>query len=230
MLSGCHLLTSWQLIQHESSMCDCFHLYTRSSSPTLLHVHRDRRDYQGRRAQDVHLDFHTAPEVWLDLASIRSFSVDPQRPWETLREGKPPLSHSSWALQCLSKWTVDKLEVETLYAALASWMLGAGTAQWIECQTRDRKVAGSTPCRSGGEIFFSRVNFMCWLLFRYPFHPRVTAVARKRSWSFCQNCRWLVTAKHACGFAIGTWCMVVWCTQNAPRRQQFHVAPPMPAL
>ena len=24
-----------------------------------------------------------------------------------------------------------------------------------------------------------------------------------------------------------TWCMVVWCTQNAPRRQQFHVAPAM---
>ena len=27
-----------------------------------------------------------------------------------------------------------------------------------------------------------------------------------------------------------TWCMVVWCTQNAPRRQQFHVAPAMSAL
>ena len=27
-----------------------------------------------------------------------------------------------------------------------------------------------------------------------------------------------------------TWCMVVWCTQNAPRWQQFHVAPAMPAL
>ena len=26
------------------------------------------------------------------------------------------------------------------------------------------------------------------------------------------------------------WCMVVWCTQNAPRWQQFHVAPAMPAL
>ena len=25
------------------------------------------------------------------------------------------------------------------------------------------------------------VNFLCWLLFRYPFHPRVTAVVRKRS-------------------------------------------------
>jgi len=36
--------------------------------------------------------------------------------------------------------------------------------------------------------------------------PHVTAVARKRSWSFCQKCRWQVTAKHAytfciCGFA-----------------------------
>ena len=27
-----------------------------------------------------------------------------------------------------------------------------------------------------------------------------------------------------------TWCMFVWCTQNALRRQQFHVAPAMPAL
>ena len=51
--------------------------------------------------------------------------------------------------------------------------------------------------RNGGRIFFSRVDFLCWLLFRYPFHPRVTAVARKRPRSFCQKCRWQVTAKHA---------------------------------
>ena len=31
--------------------------------PRLLYVHRDR-DYQGRGAQDGHLDFHTAPEFW----------------------------------------------------------------------------------------------------------------------------------------------------------------------
>ena len=30
---------------------------------------------------------------------------------------------------------------------------------------RDRKVASSNPGRSGGRIFFSRVNFVCWLLF-----------------------------------------------------------------
>ena len=27
-----------------------------------------------------------------------------------------------------------------------------------------------------------------------------------------------------------TWCMAVWGTQNVPGRQQFHVAPAMPAL
>ena len=34
-----------------------------------------------------------------------------------------------------------------------------------EHRTRDRKVASSNPGRSGGRIFFSRVNFVCWILF-----------------------------------------------------------------
>ena len=44
------------------------------------------------------------------------------------------------------------------------------------------------------------------------------------------------TAKHTCLLDIYvalrevTWCMVVWCTQNAPRWQQFLVAPAMPVL
>ena len=75
--------------------------------------------------------------------------------------------------------------------------MGVGIAQWLEHRTRDWKVAGSNPCWNGGRIFFSRVDFLCWLLFRYPFHPRVTTVARKKSRSFCQKCRWQVTAKHA---------------------------------
>ena len=29
----------------------------------LLNVQRDRTDYQGRGAQDGHVDFHTAPEL-----------------------------------------------------------------------------------------------------------------------------------------------------------------------
>ena len=38
---------------------------------------------------------------------------------------------------------------------------GVGLAQWSERRTRDRNVAGSNPCRSGGRIFFSWVNFLC---------------------------------------------------------------------
>ena len=51
------------------------------------------------------------------------------------------------------------------------WRWGMGIAQWLERRTRDWKVVGSNPCRSGGRIFFSRVDYLCWLLLRYPFHP-----------------------------------------------------------
>ena len=63
---------------------------------------------------------------------------------------------------------------------------------WLERRTRDRRVASSNPGRSSGKILFSRVNFV-WC----PFHPRVTAVARKRPRSFCQKCREQITHKHA---------------------------------
>jgi len=54
--------------------------------------------------------------------------------------------------------------------------------------------------------FDSRISFLCWLLFRYPFHPRVTAVAHKRPQSFCHKCRRQVTAKHT--YTLRMWlCM-----------------------
>ena len=40
-----------------------------------------------------------------------------------------------------------------------------GKACWLECRTHYRKVVSLNPARSGGRIFFSRVNFVCWLLF-----------------------------------------------------------------
>ena len=85
---------------------------------------------------------------------------------------------------------------------------GSGDSSVVRARTRDRKVAGSNPCWSGGIIFFSGVNFLCWLLFRYPFHPRVTAVARKRSRSFCQKRGWQVTAKHA--YTLRMWLCMRW--------------------
>ena len=105
----------------------------------------------------------------------------------------------------------------------------AGVAQWLERRTLDRKVPGSSPGRSGGRIFFSRVNFLCWPLLRYPFNPRVTAVARKRLRSFCQKCRCQVTAKHTYTLPLWLWmkwhCKLVhgWMvyTELAPIRQHF---------
>ena len=78
-------------------------------------------------------------------------------------------------------------------------------AQWLERRTRDRKVPGSSPGRSGGWIFFFRVNFLCRLLFWYPFYPRVTAIALKIPRSFHQKCKWQVTAKHKYILSMRLW-------------------------
>ena len=83
----------------------------------------------------------------------------------------------------------------------------SGDSSVVRASDSWSKVPGSSPGRSGGRIFFSRVNFLCWHLFRYPFHPRVTAVARKRSRLFYQKCRWQVTAaKHT---SMGLWKMTL---------------------
>ena len=47
----------------------------------------------------------------------------------------------------------------------AACFITARRASWFERRTRDQKVARSNPGRSGGRIFFSGVNFVCWLLF-----------------------------------------------------------------
>ena len=75
---------------------------------------------------------------------------------------------------------------------------------------------------SGRIIVFSWVNFPCWLPFWYPFHPQVTTVACKRSWTFCQKNRWQVRAKHKYTLCMWLcmewhckpWCIVAWCTHN----------------
>ena len=125
----------------------------------------------------------------------------------------------------------ERLFTTNIYYLLIFLLLtwGAWIAQWLERRTHDRKVPGSSPGRRGGRIFFSRVNFLCWLLFRYQFHPSVTAVARKRPRSFCQKCRWQVTAKDAYTLPMWLWmkwhCKLVhgWMAykEPAPKRQHF---------
>ena len=56
--------------------------------------------------------------------------------------------------------------------------------------------------------FSSPGSSFCADLFRYPFHPRVTAVARKRPRSFCQKRRWQVTAKQL--YTLRMWLCMKW--------------------
>ena len=71
---------------------------------------------------------------------------------------------------------------------------GEGIAQWLERRTRDRKVAGSSPGRSGGRT--SPGSALCAdSYFGIHSNPRVTAVARKGDRSFCQRCWWQAIVK-----------------------------------
>ena len=63
---------------------------------------------------------------------------------------------SSWDSSCSGIWSNPLLQSSLLNT-------GTGIAQWLERRTHDWKVPGSNPCRSGGRIFFSRVDFLCWL-------------------------------------------------------------------
>ena len=64
--------------------------------------------------------------------------------------------------------------------------------------TRDWKVVSSNPIRSGRKMFFSRVNFVCQLLFGARFTPVLLQWhVTNRPQSFCQKCKWQVTPKHA---------------------------------
>ena len=51
-----------------------------SHRSAMLQVHRNRTDYWGRGAQDGHLDFHTAPELWLAGQVEFNAALRPWRP------------------------------------------------------------------------------------------------------------------------------------------------------
>ena len=49
--------------------------------------------------------------------------------------------------------------------------MGSRDTLLLKHRTRDLKVASSNPGRNGGRIFFSKVNFVCWLSFDVRFTP-----------------------------------------------------------
>ena len=83
-------------------------------------------------------------------------------------------------------------------------------AYGIFCTPQEEAAASTSHCLSSettaGRKHYIPLNSVT--LFQYLFHPCVTAAACKKSWSFCQKCRWMVTAKHLC--TLRMWLCVKW--------------------
>ena len=73
---------------------------------------------------------------------------------------------------------------------------GSRDSLLVECQIRGQKVASSSPSKSSGKVFFSRVHLLCWLLLRVGYSPVLLQLHIKDP---CHSvkCRWQVTPKHA---------------------------------
>ena len=73
--------------------------------------------------------------------------------------------------------------------------LGYSSGFVIE-RSRDRVPIGVAGVLSSPGSIFNADSYL------YPFHPSVTAVARKRSWSFCHMGRSQITDKHICNLRM----------------------------
>ena len=82
----CGRVTSIVAIARMSTGPDVFRIPCKGATVSALrYVHRDLYDYKGRGAQDDHLDFHTAPELFFFIVASR-----PQKP-----SGLPGTMHES---------------------------------------------------------------------------------------------------------------------------------------
>ena len=88
-------------------------------------------------------------------SSLNSSSSDAAFPSLISRTVSVDVKHHVYLL---TYYAMKPSSVCPLSVLSTTW--GAGIAQWLERRTRDRKVPGSNPARSGGRIFFSRVNFL----------------------------------------------------------------------
>ena len=58
-------------------------------------TYRDHNDYEGRAAQDGHLDFHTAPELWMDCSFVQCCFTSTET-IRTIGDGEPRTATSTF--------------------------------------------------------------------------------------------------------------------------------------
>ena len=86
--------------------------------------------------------------------------------------------------------------------------MGSGDSSVVRAPDSWLKGRGFESLLERRDNFFLRGQLFGRLLFRYPFHPRVTAVVRRRPRSFCLKRRRQVTAKHA--YTLRMWLCMKW--------------------
>ena len=128
---------------------------------------------------------------------------------------------------------VRRLERIWIFAIQISFWLNDGSVVCVTGHVTERSWI-LIPAEAVGE-FSSPWSIFCADSYFGTRSTSVTAVARKWYWSFCQKCRWQVTAKHTC--TLRMWLRMKWqcklvrgcmvCSKHAPTRQHFYVVPSM---
>ena len=85
---------------------------------------------------------------------------------------------------------------------------GGGDSSVVRAPDSWLKGRGFKSLQERRENFLLQGRLSVLTLISVSVHPRVTAVARKRSRSFCQKCRWQVTAKNA--YTLRKWLCMKW--------------------
>ena len=134
--------------------------------------------------------------------------------WHVCKFSHTTTSFSAFFYQKGGHWILDMGSGDSLVVRESDlWSKGPGFECWQERR----------------ENFLLQGQLSVLTLISVSIPPRVTTVAHKRSWSFCQKCRWQVTAKHT--YTLPMWLWMKWhCnlvhgwmvyTELAPKRQHF---------
>ena len=127
-------------------------------------------DYGNTKTPSIHRRFGSATLSLLALPGERNRISHGRNPSGTIQLLQKKKGFSDGvAFHCFPSsdfWRAWIQQATLPYTSDAYFGWGAGTACWLGHRGHDRKAASSSPGRTGGRIFFSSVNVMCWLLFR----------------------------------------------------------------
>ena len=142
----------------------------------MCSFHHSHNDTHTILVYDTHMYITDMWHEYLHMYTTTHLSYPPLTHTTTHLSYPPSHTHTYIYIYTYTKYiyymythTHTHTHIYMAYAWSTFW--GVGIDQWLEHQTCDSKVTGPNPCRSGRIILFSRINFLCWLLLQYPFHP-----------------------------------------------------------